>query len=273
VPRSWTRVVGILNVTPDSFSDGGRFTATEAAVARARQMVEEGADWIDIGGESTRPGSDPVPVEEELRRVLPVLEALGGTLGVPISIDTMKAAVAERALAAGATIVNDVGALRDPRMADVVAAAGAGLVLMHMKGDPKSMQRAPTYKDVVVESLRFLLKRIAIARAAGVDEAGIWIDPGFGFGKTLAHNLEILRRLGEYAATGYPVLIGTSRKSSLGALLGDAPPEDRLEATAATVAIAIRHGASAVRVHDVREMARVVRVTDAILGRRGRPIR
>jgi dihydropteroate synthase len=273
-PRhAWTRVVGILNVTPDSFSDGGRYTAVEVAVARARQMVEEGADWIDIGGESTRPGSDPVSAEEELRRVLPVLQALDGTLGVPISIDTMKAEVAERALAAGATIVNDISALTaDPRMAEVVAAANAGLVLMHMKGTPKTMQQAPDYDDVVRDSLRFLRQQIVAAVAAGVAPDKIWIDPGFGFGKTLQHNLQILRRLDEYAATGFPVLIGTSRKSSLGVLLGGAPPEERLEATAATVAIAIRHGASAVRVHDVREMARVARVTDAILGRDGRPV-
>jgi dihydropteroate synthase len=274
--ESPTRVVGILNVTPDSFSDGSRYLDAAAALARAREMVAEGADWIDVGGESTRPGSEPVPAGEELRRVLPVFEAMGRTPEVTLSIDTTKAAVAERCLAAGATIVNDVSGLTfDPRMAEVVAAAGAGLVLMHIRGTPRTMQVDPVYDDVVADTLRFLRRRVAVAVAAGVTAGGIWIDPGFGFGKTVAHNLELLRRLREYTSSGLPIFIGTSRKSALGRLLarGDEPipaPEQRLEATAATVAIAIAHGARAVRVHDVREMARVARVTDAILGRGGR---
>jgi dihydropteroate synthase len=271
-----TRVVGILNVTPDSFSDGSCYLDTAAAVGRAREMVEEGADWIDVGGESTRPGSDPVPADEELRRVLPVLEALAGTPDVTLSIDTTKAEVAERCLASGATVVNDVSGLTsDPRMAAVIAAAGAGLVLMHMRGTPKTMQDDPVYDDVVADTLRFLRRQVAVAVAAGVPGDRLWIDPGFGFGKTVAHNLEILRRLREYTSTGLPIFIGTSRKSALGRLLAGRvgaktaipPPDQRLEATAATVALAIAHGARAVRVHDVREMARVARVTDAVLGR------
>jgi dihydropteroate synthase len=274
--ESPTRVVGILNVTPDSFSDGSRYLDAAAAQARAREMVAEGADWIDVGGESTRPGSEPVPAKEELQRVLPVVEALAGTPNVTLSIDTTKAAVAERCLAAGATIVNDVSGLTfDPLMAEVVAAAGAGLVLMHIRGTPRTMQVDPVYDDVVADTLRFLRRQVAVAVAAGVPAGGIWIDPGFGFGKTVAHNLEILRRLREYTSAGLPIFVGPSRKSALGRLLarGDEPipaPEQRLEATAATVAIAIAHGARAVRVHDVREMARVARVTDAILGRGGR---
>lgn len=266
--RSRTRVVGILNVTPDSFSDGGRYSARDAAVARAWEMVAEGADWIDIGGESTRPGAAEVPVEEELRRVMPVIESLADQLRVPISIDTRKAAVAERALAAGATIVNDVsGLVFDPRMAEVVAEAGAGLVLMHARGTPATMQVNPVYDDVVAQTLGFLRRQVAVAVRAGVALEKIWIDPGFGFGKTLEHNLSILRRLREYASAGRPLLLGTSRKSALGLLLGGAPPEERLEATAATVALAIAAGARAVRVHDVRQMARVARVADAIVGR------
>jgi dihydropteroate synthase len=273
-----TRVVGILNVTPDSFSDGSRYLDLAAAVARAREMVEEGADWIDVGGESTRPGSEPVPADEELRRVLPVFEALAGLPNVTLSIDTTKASVAEGCLAAGATVVNDVSGLTfDPRMAEVVAAADAGLVLMHMLGTPRTMQVDPVYDDVVADTLRFLRRQVAVAIAAGVVPDRLWIDPGFGFGKTADHNLEILRRLREYTSTGLPIFIGTSRKSTLGHLLARAagdetavpPPDQRLEATAATVALAIAHGARAVRVHDVREMARVARVTDAVLGRAG----
>lgn len=274
--ESPTRVVGILNVTPDSFSDGSRYLDAAAALAWAREMFADGADWIDVGGESTRPGSEPVPAEEELRRVLPVFEALGGTPNVNLSIDTTKAVVAERCLAAGATVVNDVSGLTfDPRMAEVVAASGAGLVLMHIRGTPRTMQVDPVYDDVVADTLRFLRRQVAVAVAAGVPAGGIWIDPGFGFGKTVAHNLEILRRLREYTSAGLPIFIGPSRKSALGRLLardGESipVPDQRLEATAATVAIAITHGARAVRVHDVREMARVARVTDAILGRSGR---
>jgi dihydropteroate synthase len=274
--ESPTRVVGILNVTPDSFSDGSRYLDVAAALARAREMVAEGADWIDVGGESTRPGSEPVPADEELRRVLPVFESLAGMPDVTLSIDTTKSMVAERCLATGATVVNDVSGLTfDPQMAEIVAAAGAGLVLMHIRGTPRTMQVDPVYDDVVADTLRFLRRQVAVAVAAGVSPGRIWIDPGFGFGKTVAHNVEILRRLREYTSSGLPIFIGTSRKSALGRLLARdgepiAAPEQRLEATAATVAIAITHGARAVRVHDVRAMARVARVTDAILGRGGR---
>jgi dihydropteroate synthase len=266
--RSPTRVVGILNVTPDSFSDGGRFLGVEVAVARAKAMEAEGADWIDVGGESTRPGAAEVPVEEEMRRVLPVLEAVRGEVTATLSIDTRKAAVAQAALAAGATLVNDVSGLTfDPRMADVVAAAGAGLVLMHSLGTPATMQENPVYDDVVADTLHFLRQQVVVAVRAGISLDRIWIDPGFGFGKTLEHNLTILRRLPEYASAGLPLLLGTSRKSSLGTLLGGAPPDERGDATAATVALAIAGGARAVRVHDVRAMARVARVADAIVGR------
>jgi dihydropteroate synthase len=262
-----TLVVGVLNVTPDSFSDGGCFLDEAAAVARAREMVAEGADWIDVGGESTRPGAAVVPEEEEKARVLPVISALRQALTVPVSIDTRKASVAEAALGAGATIVNDVSGLTfDAAMPAVVAAAGAGLVLMHTRGTPETMQKDPTYDDVVADTLRFLRRQFVTAVAAGVHPGRIWIDPGFGFGKTPEHNLAILRRLREYTATGLPVFLGTSRKSTLGLLLDGAPPEERREGTAATVALAVQAGARAVRVHDVREMARVVHVAAAVVG-------
>jgi dihydropteroate synthase len=263
-----TCIVGVLNVTPDSFSDGGQFLERDAAVARAAEMVAEGAQWIDVGGESTRPGAPEVPEEEERARVVPVIAAIAGALSVPVSIDTRKASVAEAALQAGAGVVNDVSGLTfDPRMASVVAAAGAGLVLMHAQGTPETMQANPTYEDVVADTLRFLRRQFLTAVMAGIHPGRIWIDPGFGFGKTAEHNLEILRRLREYTTTGLPVFLGTSRKSTLGLLLGGVPPEERLEATAATVALAASAGVRAVRVHDVREMARVVRVVDGVLGR------
>jgi dihydropteroate synthase len=266
--RQRTVIMGILNVTPDSFYDGGRYARAEAAVQHALQMVQDGADIVDIGGESTRPGSQPVPEEEELRRVLPVIEAVRGQVDVPISIDTTKSRVAERALQAGACMVNDISGLGfDPRMAEVVARHGALCCVMHIQGTPQTMQRNPQYEDVVRDISRYFEERLALAERAGIPRENIWLDPGIGFGKTVEHNLEILRRLREFTAFGLPILIGTSRKSFIGKILGDLPPEERLEGTAATVAIAIMNGANAVRVHDVREMVRVARMTDAVCRR------
>jgi dihydropteroate synthase len=261
--------MGILNVTPDSFYDGGRYAQPEAAVRRALQMVEEGADILDIGGESTRPGSQPVSEEEELCRVLPVIEAIRERTDVPLSIDTTKSRVAERALQAGACMVNDISGLGfDPRMAEVVAQHGALCCIMHIQGTPQTMQRNPHYEDVVRDISRYFEQRLALAERAGIPREHIWLDPGIGFGKTVEHNLDILRRLRELTMLGLPLLVGTSRKSFIGKVLGDLPPEERLEGTAATVAIAIINGANAVRVHDVKEMVRVARMTDAVLQRR-----
>jgi dihydropteroate synthase len=232
--------MGVLNVTPDSFSDGGRWLDPGAAVAHGLRMAAEGADVVDVGGESTRPGAEPVPADEELRRVLPVIEALASS--VRVSIDTRKAEVAEAAIEAGATLVNDVSA----SLAAVARAAGAGWVAMHMQGDPRTMQAAPTYGDVVAEVRDYLVER---ASTAGVEE--VWIDPGIGFGKTMEHNLSLLAHLDELVATGFPVAVGTSRKSFLGRLTGDAGPDDRVEASVATAAWALAQGAAMVRVHDV----------------------
>ena len=238
--------MGVLNVTPDSFSDGGKWLDPGAAVAHGLRLVEEGADIVDVGGESTRPGADPVPAGEELRRVLPVIEALAPHTRV--SIDTRKPEVAEAAIDAGATLVNDVSA----SLAPVARTAGPGIgwVAMHMKGDPRTMQQDPTYDDVVAEVRDFLVDR---ASSAGVDE--VWIDPGIGFGKTMEHNLALLAHLDALVATGFPVLVGTSRKSFLGRLTGGAPADDRLEASVATAAWALAQGAAMVRVHDVRPTA------------------
>jgi dihydropteroate synthase len=268
IVRQRTVVMGILNVTPDSFYDGGRYTQAEVAVQRALQMVQDGADIVDIGGESTRPGSQPVPEEEELRRVLPVIQAVRERADVPISIDTTKSCVAVRALQAGACMVNDISGLGfDPHMAEVVARHGALCCIMHIQGTPQTMQQNPQYEDVVRDISRYFEERLALAERTGIPRENIWLDPGIGFGKTVQHNLEILRRLREFTAFGLPILIGTSRKSFIGKILGDLPPEERLEGTAATVAIAIMNGANAVRVHDVREMARVARMTDAVCRR------
>jgi len=257
--------MGILNVTPDSFSDGGHFFRLEDAVKRACQMVEEGADVIDIGGESTRPGSDPVPAEEEIRRVLPVIERLASAISVPISIDTRKASVARAALQAGATVLNDISALRDdPEMGATAAEFQATVILMHMKGTPRDMQQNPTYADVVAEVRDFLASRAAFAREAGIPEDAIIIDPGIGFGKRPEHNLELLRRLASLKSIGHPMLLGTSRKSTIGLVLG-LPVDQRLEGTAATVAVGIACGADMVRVHDIQTMCRVARMTDAII--------
>lgn len=257
--------MGVLNVTPDSFFDGGRFPSAETALSHARQLASIGADIIDIGGESSRPGSDPLPPSEEQARVLPVLDGLGDC-PVPLSVDTYHATTARQAVNRGAVMINDITALRgDPAMAETVAEAGCECVLMHMQGEPKTMQREPHYRDVVDDICLFFEERLNAAIAAGVNEERIWLDPGFGFGKTAGHNLQLLRRLGEFQRLGRPILVGTSNKSTIGVVL-DAPVEDRAEGTAATVAIAIAHGAAAVRVHDVEAMARVAQMSDAVMG-------
>ncbi len=260
-----TLVMGIVNVTPDSFSGDGVPDA-DAAVRRAWQLVEDGADIVDIGGESTRPGAQTVPADEEMRRVLPVIERLmAQNFPAPISVDTYKPEVAKRALEAGACIVNDIFGLRQPGMVELVAEGRPVVVIMHMQGTPQTMQLNPTYTDCVGEIAEFLRQQAEAAQRVGLPKDRIIVDPGIGFGKTVEHNLEILRRLGELKALGYPVLIGTSRKSFIGKVLGIEVPAERVWGTAATVAIAIANGADIVRVHDVREMAQVVRMTDAIV--------
>ena len=260
-------IMGILNVTPDSFSDGGRFLNRRAALARARRMTEEGADLIDVGGESTRPGSSGVRLKEELRRVLPVIERIAARLRAPlaISIDTSKAEVARRALEAGASMVNDVTALRgDAAMAEVIARRRASVILMHMRGTPRTMQRAPRYRDVVDDVAQGLQAAAARAQAAGIARERIFLDPGLGFGKTLHHNLALLRGLPRLAALGFPLALGPSRKSFIGSLLGLEDPAERLTGTLACVAHAQRCGVAIVRVHDVRPAVQIIRMLEAI---------
>jgi dihydropteroate synthase len=258
-------LVGILNVTPDSFSDRGAFFDPVAALRQAETLVREGADVLDLGGESTRPGAEPVSAEEELRRVLPVLrEAV--SLGVPISIDTYKASVARAALDAGAAIVNDVTALGDPEMAGVVAAAGAGLILMHMQGSPATMQRDPRYTDVVDEVRAFLAARRGMAERAGVATEAIVLDPGLGFGKALEHNLSLLARMDELVAMGSPILVGASRKRFIGTLAGVDEPRDRGPGGLAAILAARARGASLFRVHEPGPARQALTVWDAILG-------
>jgi dihydropteroate synthase len=253
-------VMGVVNVTPDSFSDGGVHLDPDVAAAAARRMVEEGAGVVDVGGESTRPGSHGVSPDEELRRVLPVLDRLGGEL--PVSIDTSKAAVARAALERGAILVNDVTALRgDPALVDVVAGSGAYLCLMHMQGAPRTMQAEPRYEDVAAEVASFLEERLAFAIAHGVPEGRICLDPGIGFGKTVAHNLELVRRLDVLLALGRPVLVGFSRKSSLRRLTGS---DDLLGASVAAAVAAFEHGATILRVHDVKPHVDALTVAGAI---------
>ena len=262
-------IMGVVNVTPDSFSDGGRFLAADAALEQALTLVREGASIVDIGGESTRPGSEPVSADEELRRVLPVIEALAGSVGVPISVDTMKADVARRALAAGATIINDVSALRyDDAMVEVVAGTGCPVCIMHMQGMPKTMQEDPRYDDVVDEVLRFLEERLTAIVGRGVREEQVMVDPGIGFGKTVAHNLALLDGLSRFTALGRPLLLGTSRKRFLGAILG-AEPGERVIGTVATTVIGFLAGAHVFRVHDVRPNFEALRVALAV--REGAP--
>jgi dihydropteroate synthase len=265
--------MGIVNVTPDSFSDGGRFADSDAAVAHGIELADQGADVVDVGGESTRPGAAPVSAAEELARVLPVVEGLATGTSVAVSIDTTKAAVAQAALAAGATIVNDVSAGRlDPDILGVTAEAGAGYVAMHMQGEPRTMQLDPHYDDVVGEVGDFLVARVEAARAAGIGAGAVAADPGIGFGKTIDHNLRLLAELPALAArVEVPLVIGTSRKSFIGKLLaraagapGELPVDQREEGTLATVVWAVEHGASIVRVHDVTPAARAIRLIDAM---------
>jgi len=269
-----TLVMGVLNVTPDSFSDGGKFLDPQRAVEHALEMERAGADLLDIGGESTRPGSMGTAAETELARILPVLEGLHGALKIPIAVDTRKSQVAEAAISAGAQIINDISGLRfDPRIAEVAHRRGVPLILMHMRGEPATMQKGPFALDVMKDVVQGLRASIRKARAAGVRKSQIIVDPGIGFGKSFEQNYELLRKLPELAKLGHPLLVGTSRKGFLGTTLArngkPAPPEERLWATAATVTASILGGAHIVRVHDVAEMAQVARVADCLLDSAG----
>ncbi len=258
-------VMGILNVTPDSFSDGGRYVDRQSAAAHARQMHHDGADLIDIGGESSRPGASPVAEDEELGRVLPLVAMLAAE-GIALAVDTRKPAVMRAAAAAGAAMINDIGALSAPGAIEACAQSGVGVCLMHMQSEPQTMQAAPDYGDVVAEVRAFLEARAQACLAAGIARERIAIDPGFGFGKTLAHNLDLLRSLGTFAATGFPVVAGLSRKSSLGAITGRGVDE-RMPASVAAALAAVARGAAIVRVHDVRETVDALRVWHAVEGK------
>jgi dihydropteroate synthase len=259
---SRTHIMGILNVTPDSFSDGGKYLNLEQAVVQGLKLAEDGADFIDVGGESTRPGSEPVSVEEEIRRVVPVIKALSKKVNIPISIDTYKSDAANAALQAGAVIVNDISAMTfDAKMASVVVKYRASIVLMHMKGAPKTMQENPTYENVTKEVKKFLSERLFAAKEAGIEQ--MIVDPGIGFGKKFEHNIQLLRELKSFTSLGYPLLVGPSRKAFLGAIL-HLPANERIEGTAAVVTSAILNAANIIRVHDVKEMKRVAMVTDAL---------
>ena len=271
-----TLVMGVLNVTPDSFSDGGKFYAEEQAMQHAVQMERAGADLIDVGAESTRPGSEEISIEAELRRVLPVLRGLRRLLKIPISIDTQKSEVAESALDAGAEIINDISGLKnDLRIAEVAARRRVPLILMHMRGEPRTMQKGPFARDVMKDVIQGLRKSVILARKAGVPKSQIILDPGIGFGKSFAQNYELLQKLPQLAKLGYPLLVGTSRKGFLGTTLAregkPAPPEERIWGTAATVTASILNGAHIVRVHDVAEMVQVARVADCLLDPKQRP--
>jgi dihydropteroate synthase len=255
-----TYIMGILNITPDSFSDGGLFYTKDTAVDHALKMYDEGADIIDIGGESTRPGAESVSLEEEMKRVIPVIEELAKKLPIPLSIDTYKSRIAQAALSAGASLVNDISGLKfDPEMSAVVAGYKVPVVIMHIKGTPKNMQKNPSYTALIPEIMDYLRGGLKIARDAGIAEDNIIIDPGIGFGKTVEHNLEIIKRLDEFR-------IGPSRKSFIGKILNDLPVTERLEGTAAAAAIGILNGANIIRVHDITAMVRVARVADKIKG-------
>jgi dihydropteroate synthase len=271
-----TLVMGVLNVTPDSFSDGGKFLQPERAIEHAFAIERAGADLLDIGGESTRPGSAETSASEELDRILPVLEALRGRLKIPISVDTRRASVADLAIRAGAELVNDVSGLRsDPRIAEVAARQRLPLILMHMRGEPRTMQAGPFARDVVKDVLQGLRTSAETARKAGVAKSQIVLDPGIGFGKSFVQNYELLQKLPQLAKLGYPLLVGTSRKGFLGATLArdgkPVPPEERIWGTAATVTASILNGAQIVRVHDVEEMVKVARVADCLLDPKQRP--
>jgi len=263
-----THVMGVLNVTPDSFSDGGRYLAPEAAIQRGLEIAEQGASILDVGGESTRPGSASVSAEEEWRRIDPVLRGLARKIDIPISIDTRKPEVAEEALGRGATIINDVTGLSDPDMARLAAKERAGVVVMHMRGDPATMQQAPRYTNVVEEVRDFLADRAKAAMAAGIEREAIAVDPGIGFGKTVDHNLELLRNLDGIATLGHPVVVGVSRKSFIAHLDGGERMEDRLAGSVAAATLAAARGADLIRAHDVAETVRAMRVADGVL--RGR---
>jgi dihydropteroate synthase len=261
-------IMGVLNVTPDSFSDGGAFFDVNRAVEHAQIMQDQGADVIDVGGESTRPGAEPVALEQELDRVIPVIMALKEWVSIPISVDTYKANVAKQALQAGAHIVNDISGLGfDPDMAGVVASSGAGLIMMHIRGEPRNMQKNPVYDHVVRDLIGFFRERIDYARKAGIDPRQIVIDPGIGFGKTLVHNYTLIRNLQDFKCLGYPILVGPSRKSFIGKAL-NLPVQERLEGTLAAVTACILNGADIVRVHDVKETMRAAHVADFIAGKR-----
>lgn len=258
------RVMGIVNVTPDSFSDGGAHDAPEAAIAHGLQLAQEGADALDIGGESTRPGAADVALDEELRRTIPVVEALAARVSIPISIDTSKPEVMRAAVEAGAGMVNDVFALRREGALDAAAALGVPVVLMHMQGEPRSMQDAPAYDDVVAEVHRFLAERIFACEMAGIDRKRIVVDPGFGFGKTQAHNLQLLAQLGRFTELGVPVLAGLSRKRTIGELTGRDAPRERIHGSVAAALIAARNGARLLRVHDVAATVDALKVLQAV---------
>jgi dihydropteroate synthase len=269
--------MGVMNVTPDSFSDGGKFLEPELAMEQAFAIERAGADLLDVGGESTRPGADETPASEELDRILPVLDGLRSRLKIPISVDTRRAAVAELALRAGAEIINDVSGLKsDAKIAEVAAREGVPLILMHMRGEPRTMQAEPFARDVIRDVIAGLRRSVAIARKAGVAKSQIILDPGIGFGKSYAQNYELLEKLPQLAKLGFPLLVGTSRKGFLGATLAreggkPAPPEERLWGTAATVTASILNGAHIVRVHDVAEMVQVARVADCVVEPRRAP--
>ncbi|KPK03035.1 MAG: dihydropteroate synthase [Nitrospira bacterium SG8_35_4] len=263
-----TYIMGILNVTPDSFSDGGSYLRRDSAVEQALAMERDGADIIDVGGESTRPGAEKVSVKEEIQRVVPVIEEITKRVQIPVSIDTYKSAVAEAAVSAGASMINDISGLRfDPQMPSIAALHKIPVVIMHIKGTPENMQKNPVYTSLISEIMDYLREGIHIAMQAGIPGDRIILDPGIGFGKTVEHNLEIIQRLNEFEGFEKPVLLGHSRKSFIGRILDDLPVTDRLEGTAAAAAIGIFNGANIIRVHDVKEMVRVARVADAI--RRG----
>lgn len=262
---SQPRVMGVLNVTPDSFSDGGAYVMAERALARAHAMVAEGADLIDVGGESTRPGAEPVSEAEELRRVLPLIEALAPELAVPVSVDTSKPGVMRRAVAGGAGLINDVFALRQPGALEAAADLGVPVCLMHMQGEPRTMQQAPRYDDVVTQVMAFLEARLTACAGAGIEPQRVLLDPGFGFGKTLSHNLTLLRGLGSLLELGRPLLIGLSRKSMIDQLAGVArPPGERVNASVAAAVIAALKGASIVRCHDVAPTVEALQVVRAV---------